>query len=252
MKHKINYPDFWEALEPGQITTTLMDMLSDTLVYVKNLESEYVYVNTAFTKTLQIKASDIIGKSDVDLFGKELASHYIQDDKKVMTSEKGLTGKAELVTYRPAVVKWYITSKIPLYNKKKEVVGLAGLSRPSAAHQQVVSNSPMDSLGRAVNFIYENKKELITVDMISEACGLSISTLERSFKKHISCSPGKFVTQVKVSNACELLAEPSYSINEVGYSLGYSDPAVFTRVFKREMKITPSAYRKSLTSYNND
>ena len=246
-------PDaFWEDLKPGQITTKLMDMITDTLVYVKNLQGQYVYVNKAFTKTLQMNSVNIIGKKDADLFGSELATSYTADDEKVMIQEIELIGKVELVTHRPGIVKWYITSKVILYDRNQKVIGLAGITRPSLAHQHSSHSGPMSSLNRAVDYIYQNTERAISVDMIADACSLSISTLERNFKKYINCSPGKFVTQVKISRACELLAEPSYSINEVGYSLAYSEPAVFTRVFKREMNITPSAYRKSLTNYHHD
>jgi len=240
---------FWSDLQPGQITTNLMDLLSDTLVYVKDRQGAYIHVNRVFRETLNLTDEEIIGKTDQNLFGTELASHYTQDDESVMSLQNQITEKAELVTYRPGIVKWYLTTKIPLYNRDNEVVGLAGITRPSKAHQKSMLTGPMAYLGKAVEFIYDHKNEMITVDMISAASGISISTLERCFKKHFSCSPGKFVTQVKISAACELLAEPSYSINEVGDLLGYSDPVVFTRIFKREMKITPSGYRKSLTNH---
>lgn len=250
MLDAIDNSGFWDSLQPGQITTELMDMLSDTLVYIKDLDGQYLFVNKAFSKTLHQEVSQIIGKLDDNLFGKELASHYRIDDQTVMKTEQRIIEKAELVTHRPGLVKWYLTTKIPLYNKQKKVIGLAGLTRPSEAHKQGELTGPMASLGKAVEYIYDHKHDIITVDMISSKSGFSISTLERSFKKYFNCSPAKFVTQVKVSRACELLAEPSYTINEIGYLLGYSDPVVFTRIFKREMKHTPSAYRKSLSTHN--
>lgn len=250
MPNTIDNSDFWDLLQPGQITIELMDMLSDTLVFIKNTEGAYLFINKAFRKTLLLKSNKIIGKLDSSLFGSELASHYMIDDQNVIKKGQRIIEKAELVTHRPGLVKWYLTTKIPLYNKQKDIIGIAGISRPSEAHKHAELTGPMSSLGKAVEYIYEHKHEVITVDMISSISGFSISTLERNFKKYFSCSPAKFVTQVKVSRACELLAEPSYSINEIGDLLGYSDPVVFTRIFKREMKHTPSVYRKSLSTHN--
>ncbi len=249
MSNKSDHSSFWDNVQPGQVTTILMDMLTDTLTYVKDTKGRYVHINQAFIKTLGVKKSDIVGKTDIDLFGRELAKHYIADDQSVIISAKPIVEKSELVTYRPGIVKWYLTTKIPLYDMDNKVVGLAGLSRPSSAHQKSELSGPMSSLSKAVEYIYENKHQMISVDIVAAASGLSISTLERGFKKHFNSSPGKFITQVKVSTACELLAEPSYSIAEVCDALGYSDPVVFTRIFKREMKITPSAYRKNLSQY---
>ncbi|MDB9741697.1 AraC family transcriptional regulator [Akkermansiaceae bacterium] len=243
-----DYESFWDELNPGQITIELMDMLSDTLVYVKNIHGQFIFVNAPFATTLLKDVESILGKTDSELFGKELSTFYESDDREVMDHEVRIKEKAEMVTYRPGVVKWYITSKIPLFNKKGKVVGLAGISRPSNRLHQSLLTGPMASIGKAIEFIYSNKHKPISIDMMAKESVLSVSTLERSFKKYLSCSPAKFVTQVKMSSACELLAEPSYSIGEVSDALGYSDSVVFNRTFKREMKMTPSAYRKSISN----
>ena len=243
---KVDQNHFWEHLAPGQISTVLMDMLPDTLFFVKDLNGKYIFVNKAFTKTLLSDKESIIGKTDHDLFGPELASQYQEDDNALLKNSTRIIEKTELVTYRPSVVRWYLTTKIPVFDTKGTVIGLAGITRPSLIHKEPERTGIMSSLSKAVTYIYDNKFKPLFIDEIAAYSGISISTLERSFKKHFNCSPGKFVTQVKVSTACELLGDPSYSINEVCYKMGYSDPVVFTRIFKREMKVPPSAYRKSI------
>jgi len=48
------------------------------------------------------------------------------------------------------------------------------------------------------------------------------------------------------SDAAErFLAETSLPIAEVGYLLGYAEPAAFHRAFKRWKKVTPQAYRQN-------
>ncbi len=245
---QVDLDAFLENITPGQMTIGLMDMLPDVITCIKNLEGVYMHVNRAFANTLQRETSDIIGKSDIELFGPELANIYIQDDQHLFKSGKALIEKTELVTYRPGIVRWFITSKIPLYSKSGNIVGMAGLSRPSQVHSTPQSLSPMHSISRAIDHLYENQTKIISVDEMARICGLSISSLERHFKKHFNTSPGRFVTQVKMSTACEMLADPSLTIAEISDKLGYTDPVVFSRGFKREMRVTPSAYRKSLSS----
>jgi len=250
MSTNLPHQDFWNRLKPGQITTSLMDMLVDSLVYIKDNEGVYIHVNQAFVDSVLLPKDQILGKTDLDLFGQELANAYMKDDQKVMTTSLKISEKAELVTYRPGIVRWYLTTKIPLFDAEGEVIGMAGLTRPSQAHANKQLTGPMSSISKAVDYIYENQNEALTVSTLASHCGLSISTLERNFKKHFKCSPGKFITQVKMSSACKLLAEPSYAISEICDTLGYSDPVVFNRIFKREMNLTPSAYRKSLSSFS--
>ncbi|BDS08695.1 AraC family transcriptional regulator [Oceaniferula spumae] len=237
---------FLAQMKPGQISTILMDMLPEIITCIKDINGVYIYVNRAFAETLQRDSEEILGKNDAELFGTELARSYMKDDADICESGDPILEKAELVTYRPGIVRWYITSKIPLYNTKQTVIGIAGISRPSLAHQHISVSGPMASVGKAVDYIYENLSEGIGVDQLANICGLSISSLERHFKKHFDCSPGKFISQVKISSACKLLADPSYTIAAVGDKLGYPDPVVFSRAFKREMKVSPSGYRRSL------
>jgi len=237
---------FLKQMKPGQISTILMDMLPDIITCIKDVAGVYVYVNRAFAETLQRSAKDIAGKTDLELFGSELASSYMDDDAGVCESGVPILEKAELVTQRPGVVRWYITSKIPLYDARQKIIGVAGISRPSMAHQHIGVSGPMVSVSKAVDYIYENLSEVIGVDQLAHICGLSISSLERHFKKHFSCSPAKFLSQVRISTACKLLTDPSYTVATVGDEVGYPDPVVFSRAFKREMKVSPSVYRKSL------
>ncbi|MCY1416058.1 HTH-type transcriptional activator RhaR [compost metagenome] len=46
-----------------------------------------------------------------------------------------------------------------------------------------------------------------------------------------------------MQEARRLLLFTSSSVNEIGYQLGFKDPAYFTRFFSREAGMTPSEYR---------
>lgn len=247
-RHKGAGSLFWEGLDLGQIPYVLMDALSDTLIYVKDSRGSYMFVNAFFAKTIQQCSEDILGKNDLDLFGQELASVYMDDDSYVMKTRELIKDKPELVTHRPGVVRWYLTTKAPLLNKKDEVVGLAGVSRLSQVEKREGLMGPMSSVKKAVEYIYKNSDRMVSVNELASICGQSISTLERRFREHFRCSPARFVAQTRLSRACELLAEPSYAISEVSEMLGYSDPVVFSRIFKREMRVSPKDYRRSLSS----
>ena len=57
----------------------------------------------------------------------------------------------------------------------------------------------------------------------------------------ISGKPGLYKL---VSQAKNMLITSNYSISEIAISVGYSDPYYFSRVFKQEIGIAPSEYKK--------
>jgi AraC-like DNA-binding protein len=75
---------------------------------------------------------------------------------------------------------------------------------------------------------------------------LSTRTLQRRLEER-GTTFSEEVDAARCDLACELLRDPSLATAEVAYRLGFSDPAAFTRAFKRWEGITPSAYRKRIS-----
>jgi len=64
--------------------------------------------------------------------------------------------------------------------------------------------------------------------------------------RRLSGRPSKrLVTDRLVQEACRLLSLSSASITEIGYQLGFKDPAYFARFFRKNMKVTAGQYRSS-------
>ncbi len=261
-----NLQSFIQNLKPGQFIEKLGDVISN-IVAIKDTQGKYVYVNTAFLNSLQITKDKIIGYDDTAIFGAELARVYMDDDQKVLQNIIPSLRTTELVTYRPGVVRWHSTYKFPLFDQHNQIAGLMLISSLLENRQNFSTPEPMETIGevvcytdnspqiqkalnraisKAVNYIYANPSKTIRITDLIQLTGVSVSSLERAFNQNFNCSPAKFITQTKMSIACELLANPIYSIAQVGEMSSYPDPVIFSRVFKREMKINPLKYRQSL------
>lgn len=84
----------------------------------------------------------------------------------------------------------------------------------------------------------------ITLEMICEHFGCSRSYLSHNFKKNIGQSFRECLTDLRLNNAESLLKYSELSITEIAYSVGFSESAYFSNVFKKKYGISPMTYRK--------
>ena len=83
-----------------------------------------------------------------------------------------------------------------------------------------------------------------TVSTLASDIGLSDVHLRRIFKATVNTSPIKYINHLRLEKAKNMLTTSNYSIAEIALSVGFSDPYYFSRVFKQELGISPSEYKK--------
>lgn len=83
------------------------------------------------------------------------------------------------------------------------------------------------------------------IDDIAEAVNMSRSAFQIKVKELTGLTPIDYVTKVRIDRACYLLRNSHENINQIAYSVGYSDPKYFSRVFKRTMGMTPSQFKSN-------
>ena len=81
-----------------------------------------------------------------------------------------------------------------------------------------------------------------TVSQAASAMGVSVRTLQRHLRKH-DLSYTKLVDEVRLAVAVDRLSNTSIKMIEIAFDLGYSDPAHFTRAFRRWLGVSPREYR---------
>lgn len=86
------------------------------------------------------------------------------------------------------------------------------------------------------------------VAKISKRSGLKPRTFARRFKVATGYSPMDYIHAVRIEEAKQLLEANYANVEEIGHVVGYEDPTFFRRLFKRQVGITPAAYRKKYTT----
>ena len=101
-----------------------------------------------------------------------------------------------------------------------------------------------DEVQYAITYLSENYQHDIAISKLSEIVGCDRRRLSYLFEKQYGLSPIQFLTKLRLNHAKELLRTTSLSISDIGKHSGYPDPFYFSRVFKKNLQMTPSEYRK--------
>lgn len=106
-----------------------LEQTSD-FVYFKDQESRFRFCSQTLANiTHHASWRDMIGKHDLEVFPPETARIYQEEESPVLNEGKPLIGKVNPFVDacgRPGFVQ---TSKLPLYDKNRKIVGIFGISR---------------------------------------------------------------------------------------------------------------------------
>ncbi len=111
------------------ILRTLIDNLPDA-IYAKDIEGRKILANPGDVRnTRRASESEVLGKTDYDLFPRELAEHYVADDKGVLEKGEAVMWREEYVPGDKGDKRWIITTKLPMRSTDGAIIGLVGIGR---------------------------------------------------------------------------------------------------------------------------
>jgi signal transduction histidine kinase/DNA-binding response OmpR family regulator len=145
------------------------------------------------------------------------------------------------------------------FEEEELLVRIANLLSNQTIRQQtqpvLESEKPMPLISQEdqkwlTDFEYFVQKNLqnnqLSVPMLAKNFSMSESTLLRQLKRLTSLTPAKYIQAVRLEEARVLLENGTYnSVRLVAFKMGYKDPDVFSRAFKRKYGKTPSSFVSS-------
>ncbi len=235
--------DFFSQIDAVTGISHLFDFMPEVQLFVKNAQSQFTKVNQALIDSMGARSEqDIIGKSDYDFHAHDIAEKYIEEDQQVMSTQKAFVNKVWLVPNSKGLLIWYLCTKIPLFDKKGQVIGIAGTLRNYKATGLVLE--PYAEIAKAINYINDNYNKEISIQSLAELANLSVSQFERKFKKLLHTTPLKYIAKLRLNSACKSLSQSNDSITQIALSTGYYDHSYFTKIFTKQIGINPKEYRK--------
>lgn len=85
----------------------------------------------------------------------------------------------------------------------------------------------------------------LQVSDLYEEMGYGRVQFFRKIKAVSGISPNKLIVDIRMKMAADMLRGNQYTISEVAYQTGFSDPSYFSRVFKSVFQITPKEFQKN-------
>jgi AraC-like DNA-binding protein len=99
---------------------------------------------------------------------------------------------------------------------------------------------------KAVEYIEKNYSRKISIQEISKSINLDRSYFGSIFKDYFNKSPQEFLIHFRFNKACDLMKNKSLSIADISRSVGYDDPLLFSKLFKKFKGLSPNKYRNTI------
>jgi two-component system response regulator YesN len=99
-------------------------------------------------------------------------------------------------------------------------------------------------IDKAKAFIDKQYHKDISLDEVSKEVNISPYYFSKLFKEETGENFIEYLTNLRINKAKELLSATDMSMKEICCEIGYSDPNYFSRIFKKNLGVTPTEYKE--------
>lgn len=97
---------------------------------------------------------------------------------------------------------------------------------------------------KANKYMEQNFAREISLEEVAREVNLSPYYFSRFYKEETGVNFSDRLTEIRMETAKELLKKDEYTIKDVCYMTGYTEPNYFSKIFKKVAGITPTEYKK--------
>ncbi|MFZ4398977.1 MAG: PAS domain S-box protein [Bacteroidales bacterium] len=99
---------------------------SNTVVFIKDIKGRYLLINSTFEKLFHVNKESIINKTDYDVFSKEIADKFMENDN--LALEKGEALEVVETVPQDDGIHYYISTKFPLIDSNGKPYAVCGIA----------------------------------------------------------------------------------------------------------------------------
>jgi AraC-like DNA-binding protein len=225
----------------------LFNYVANVPVWLKDRQCRYLWanqvvlrINSLNTRVRIAVLSDIVGKTDHELFPPFLADQYHRDDEYVLAGNR-ITNHIELVSQADGTATWHATTKIPLTDGQGTIIGTAGIARPLDPSSQ---DFPGVEFRPAFDYMRCHCNSHITNGQLARQVHMSVRAFERKFCQSFGFTPQTYLRQFRMSVASHAVIHTRAALAQIALDCGFADQSSFSREFRRCFGQTPRQYRQ--------
>lgn len=113
----------------------------------------------------------------------------------------------------------------------------------SESKNSAAGKKDIQQIENAKLIMSENVMKDITLHEIASQLNTSYSAFRQNFKKYTGLSPARYLNDLRLKKAKQLLIETSYSVKEISFLLNFSSIGYFASNFKKMTGLTPKDFR---------
>lgn len=181
----------------------------------------------------------------IDLFKQRYPHIKIMPDK-IVTEADGIYSSGGAYSFLNLIIHLvhkYCGREVAIYVSKMFEIDMDRDNQNQFAIFQNQKEHSDDLIQKAQLYIEQHVTEKISVNALSKQLAVSRRNFIRRFKKATTNTPLEYIQRVKIEAAKKALESSPQTINEVMFSIGYSDVKAFRALFKRYTGLTPVAYK---------
>lgn len=247
-------PRSTEALILFTDSTAIYSQQNRTPLHVPHGALVYLPRGSVYT----IRSHSINGK---DSLGTMYFSFLLYRNELYMTDANGAvtenslidlgTKEVTIIDFRPKLYEHLFAELIDTYNDAK-AIPLALHRCAYAIFEALIKNCDMkqnkkfdyDLLKKVMSFLTDSKTCAESIKKIASRCYVSVSYLEKQFKKYTGITPNEYRMEIMLTKAQTLLINTRKPINVIADEVGFYDSAHMHKAFKAKLGVTPKEYVK--------
>ncbi|MEM7096668.1 MAG: helix-turn-helix domain-containing protein [Pseudomonadota bacterium] len=105
-----------------------------------------------------------------------------------------------------------------------------------------------DDLKPIISYISENLESDLRIETLASKFHMSQRTFVRLFSHQTGTSPGRYIEQLRIERARQLLEDTNRSVSKIAESCGYNSVDGLRLAFERKLGTSPKQYRDRFTS----